>query len=90
MKEVYPSAEGNLSLINYPEGMAGDGARPPDIISVLSMKQESSNIHDERTSGPGRQRQTTPFRLSRKFLVEKGQTLIFPEECEILTAFLEY
>ena len=55
MKEVYPSAEGNLSLINYPEGMAGDRARPPDIISVLSMKQESSNIHDERTSGPGRQ-----------------------------------
>jgi hypothetical protein len=58
--------------------------------SVLSMKQESSNIHDERTSGPGRQRQTTPFRLSRKFLAGKAQTLIFPEGCEILTAYLEY
>ena len=41
ISEVYPRAMGNLSLINHPKGMAGDGVRPLDRMKkALSMKQE--------------------------------------------------
>ena len=37
----YLGAQGNLSLINHPEGMAGDGIRPSEfMMKALSMKQE--------------------------------------------------